>query len=100
MAATEPEATIDAQYSSPGATPTPWAEARSHLEHAEIYWLTTVRPDGSPHTTTLLAVWLDGVMFFCTGAQERKAKNLAGNANCSLTTGNNTLHAGRARPGG
>jgi pyridoxine/pyridoxamine 5'-phosphate oxidase len=92
MAATEPMTTIDAQFSSPGATPTPWAEARRHLEQAQVYWLATVRPDGRPHVTTLLAVWLDDAMFFCTGASERKAKNLVSNAQCSLTTGNNTLH--------
>jgi nitroimidazol reductase NimA-like FMN-containing flavoprotein (pyridoxamine 5'-phosphate oxidase superfamily) len=86
--------TIDAQFSSPGATPTPWAEARRHLEQAQVYWLATVRPDGRPHVTTLLAVWLDGALYFCTGASERKAKNIAHNMHCSLTTGNNSMKEG------
>jgi Pyridoxamine 5'-phosphate oxidase len=53
--------------------------------------LTTVRPAGRPHVTPLLAIWLDGALYFCTGASERKAKNLALNPQCILTTGRNTL---------
>jgi hypothetical protein len=30
-------------------------------------------------------------MYFCTGADERKAKNLVQNPQCILTTGSNTL---------
>ena len=64
------------------------------LEEAEVYWLTTVRPDGRPHVTPLLAIWLDGALYFSTGASERKAKNLAQNAHCVLTTGCNALNEG------
>jgi hypothetical protein len=60
------------------------------LENAEVYWLSTVRPDGRPHVTPLIAVWLDGALHFCTGPTERKAKNLLGNPKCTLTTGCNT----------
>jgi nitroimidazol reductase NimA-like FMN-containing flavoprotein (pyridoxamine 5'-phosphate oxidase superfamily) len=90
----EPIAELEPQFSSPDATPTPWAEARRRLEQAQVYWLSTVRPKGRPHVTTLLAVWLDGALYFCTGASERKAKNLARNAHCVLTTGNNVLNEG------
>jgi hypothetical protein len=41
--------------------------------------------------TPLLGVWLDGALYFCTGSNERKAKNLAQNPRCILTTGSNTL---------
>src|SRR3954467_4153621 len=94
MAGTEPVTELDARYSSGDATATPWAEASSRLEQAELYWLSTVRPDGRPHVTSLLAVWLDGALYFCTGASERKAKNLAHNPHCILTTGCNTLNQG------
>jgi nitroimidazol reductase NimA-like FMN-containing flavoprotein (pyridoxamine 5'-phosphate oxidase superfamily) len=53
--------------------------------------LSTVRPDGRPHVTPLLGVWLDGALYFCTGSNERKAKNLAQNSGCVLTTGHNSL---------
>jgi general stress protein 26 len=90
----KPETTINVQFSSPGAAPTPWAEANEELAKAEIFWLVTVRPDGRPHATPLLAVWLDGALYFCTGAEERKYKNLGQNAHCILMTGCNSLHEG------
>jgi len=62
------------------------------MEQAEVFWLSTVRPDGRPHVTTLLALWLDGALYFSTGAGEQKAKNLTHNAHCTLTTGSNTLN--------
>ncbi len=91
MADKEPVAELQPQFSSDGATPIPWAEARGHLEKAEIYWLATVRPDGRPHVTPLPSVWLDGALYFCTGPSERKAKNLVGNSHCVVTTGCNVL---------
>jgi nitroimidazol reductase NimA-like FMN-containing flavoprotein (pyridoxamine 5'-phosphate oxidase superfamily) len=78
-------------FSSPNAAPTGWSQARDELAAAEVYWLSTVRPDGRPHVTPLLAVWLDGALYFCTGPEERKAKNLSENRHCVLTTGQNTL---------
>ena len=78
-------------FSSPNATPTEWSEARDELSGAEVYWLSTVRPDGRPHVTPLLAIWLEGALYFCTGPDERKAKNLAENHHCVLTTGHNHL---------
>jgi hypothetical protein len=53
-----------------------------------------VRPDGRPHVTPLIAVWLEGALSFSTGARERKAKNLARNAVCAVTTGRNALNEG------
>jgi Pyridoxamine 5'-phosphate oxidase len=90
----DPAAELNPRFSSAGATPTPWPEARGRLERAEVYWLATVRPDGRPHVTPLIAVWLDGALYFHTGPSERKAKNLAGNAHCAITTGCNTLAEG------
>ena len=92
MTTQEPTADLDTRFSSPGATATSWPEATKHLEQAEIFWLSTVRPDGRPHVTPLLAVWLDKALYFCTGAAERKAKNIAANTHCVLTTGSNTLN--------
>ncbi len=86
-----PVTELNPTFSSPGATPTAWSQAREELAGAEIYWLTTVRPDGRPHVTPLLAIWLEGALYFCTGPEERKAKNLAENHRCILTTGQSTL---------
>ena len=57
----------------------------------QAYWLSTVRPDGRPHVTPLLGIWLEGAFYFCTGPGERKAKNLLANRHCVVTTGRNTL---------
>jgi nitroimidazol reductase NimA-like FMN-containing flavoprotein (pyridoxamine 5'-phosphate oxidase superfamily) len=78
-------------FSSPNATATEWSRARDELANAEIYWLSTVRPDGHPHVTPLLAIWLEGALYFCTGPDERKAKNLSENDHCILTTGRNII---------
>jgi len=87
MTVETPMAELGKQFSSPGATPTPWAEAREHLAKADVYWLSTVRPDGRPHVTPLIAVWLDGALHFCTGESERNNKNLARNPRIVVTTG-------------
>jgi general stress protein 26 len=94
MAGKEPVAELQPQFSSDDAIPTPWAKARGRLEQAEVYWLSTVRPDGRPHVTPLIAVWLDGALYFCTGESERKNKNLAGNPHCVITTGCNAIDEG------
>lgn len=92
--AAAPEIELARRFSSPGASPRPWEEACAALARAPVYWLSTVRPDGRPHVTPLIAVWLDDALYFCTGPDERKARNLEGNPQCVLTTGSNSLAAG------
>ena len=89
MAVQSAAAELDERYSSPDANPVDWADARGHLQRAEMYWLSTVRPDGHPHLRPLIAAWLDEALYFSTGADERKYKNLAGNPRVLLTTGCN-----------
>ncbi|MGW1684524.1 pyridoxamine 5'-phosphate oxidase family protein [Streptomyces albidoflavus] len=86
--------TLDPRYSTPDAEAVPWSTAEDLLHRSEIFWLTTVRPDGRPHVTPLLAVWQHGALHFATGAEERKARNLAQNQQVILTTGTNTLSDG------
>lgn len=57
--AREPTTELHAEFSSPDATAMPWSEARDRLELAEIFWISTVRPEARPHVTPLVAVWLD-----------------------------------------
>src|SRR5947208_16364776 len=89
-----PAAELDARFSSPGAKPVDWADAREHLEWAQVYWPSTVRPDGHPHVTPLVAGWLEGGLYVCTGADGRKAKDLAGNSRVAIVTGCNRLSEG------
>ncbi|MFB4311817.1 pyridoxamine 5'-phosphate oxidase family protein [Actinomadura sp. GTD37] len=90
----DPMARLDERFSDPGASPVPWAAVRDALESAQLFWITTVRTDGRPHVTPLVAVWLDGALHFSTGAEEQKALNLAGNPQVALTTGCNRWDEG------
>jgi uncharacterized pyridoxamine 5'-phosphate oxidase family protein len=90
----EPIARLDPRYSSEGMTPTDWAEGRKVLREAPVSWVSTVRPDGRPHVTPLISVWVDTALYFCTGQHERKAKNLERNPHCTLTTGCNSFDQG------
>lgn len=92
MTQQSPKTEVHPDYSDPNAAATPWRDAEALLDRAELFWLSTVRPDGRPHVTPLIAVWLDGALYFCTGAHERKAKNIAENVHVILTTGRNTMH--------
>jgi hypothetical protein len=100
--ARQPVTELDARYSSalnprPGAEDaiaTDWAEAQRQLEAAEIFWVSTVRPDGRLHVTPVIAAWHDGVLYFSTGPGEQKERNLAHDGHCALTTGRNALTEG------
>jgi general stress protein 26 len=94
MPSKEPRTELSPGFSSPEATATPWHEALGRLKAAELFWISTVRPDGRPHVTPLPAVWLDDALHFCTGPAERKARNLEQNPEVVLTTGVNQWDKG------
>ena len=87
----DPSAELDPRFSDERARPTPWADALNELQKAMVYWLSTTRPDGRPHVTTIAAVWLDDALHFTTGQSERKARNLETNQHCVVTTGCNAF---------
>jgi general stress protein 26 len=89
-----PVTTLDRRYSDPDAAPTDWDATRRAIEAAELFWLSTVRIDGRPHVTPVVAVWLDDALHFTTGAEEQKAANLLNNAHVILTTGCNDWQKG------
>ena len=64
----------------------PWAEAERRLTVSNDYWCATVRPDGRPHVTPVWGVWLDGGVWFSSGLRSRKARDLAVEPRCTLTT--------------
>jgi hypothetical protein len=71
-------------FSSPGASATPWEETEWALRRIQKFQLCTVRRDGRPHVTPLLAIWTLGAMWFTT-------RNLGANQHCALTSGTDTL---------
>ncbi len=64
----------------------PWSWAEERLAASHNYWVATTRPDRRPHAMPVWAVWLDCRLLFSTGPRSRKARNLAANAACSITT--------------
>ncbi len=84
---------LDARFSE-ATEPVGWSEVADALARAELYWLTTVREDGRPHTTPLVGAWVDDGFVFCTGPEEQKARNLTHCASVTVTTGANTWNDG------
>jgi pimeloyl-ACP methyl ester carboxylesterase/nitroimidazol reductase NimA-like FMN-containing flavoprotein (pyridoxamine 5'-phosphate oxidase superfamily) len=91
---TQPVTELDTRFSDQDAVATNWEETRHALEEAELFWISTVRADGRPHVTPLVAVWLDDAVHFATGPEEQKAVNLRSNRNVILTTGCNQWERG------
>jgi len=89
-----PTTTLDPRYSNPAAVAVGWDETRQLLETAELFWICTVRADGHPHVTPLVAVWVDGAIYFHTGAEEQKFANLHANPHVALITGSNRWDRG------
>jgi hypothetical protein len=89
-----PVTTFDQEYSDPAATPTGWEETRGVLETAELFWLSTVRADGRPHVTPVVAAWAEGAIWFSTGVDEQKFANMRAHPHVVLTTGCNRWDQG------
>jgi hypothetical protein len=70
-----------------GAKPIPWSRALKQLGSGDggTYWLATTRPDGHPHVAGVGALWVDGKIYFVSGARTRKSRNLAANPSCVLS---------------
>ncbi|MGH9763459.1 MAG: pyridoxamine 5'-phosphate oxidase family protein, partial [Blastocatellia bacterium] len=64
----------------------PWDWAVERLTNSRGYWVSTVRPDGTPHCMAVWGIWIDNRFLFSTGAQSRKARNLAANPKCVIST--------------
>ena len=66
----------------------PWAWAEERLRESHNYYVMTVRPDGTPHAMPVWGIWADERFYFSTGANSRKARNLAANPSCVVCTEN------------
>ncbi len=68
----------------------PWNRPRDLLaagppEPGTPFFLGTSRPDGRPHAAGIGALWLDGDLYFTSGPETRKARNLAANPACTIS---------------
>jgi PPOX class probable F420-dependent enzyme len=64
----------------------PWAEAGRRLTVSHDFWVATARPDGRPHVMPVWGVWLEGRLWFSSSLGSRKARNLAADPRCTITT--------------
>ena len=64
----------------------PWSWAEQRLKQSHNYWISTVTPDGAPHTMVVWGLWIDRAFYFSTGKKSRKARNLVENPRCIIAT--------------
>jgi hypothetical protein len=73
-----------------GHAPLEWSRARDLIAVPPSgpdrrTFLGTVRPDGRPHAAGVGATWFDDDMYFVTGQETQKGRNLAANPACTLS---------------
>lgn len=64
----------------------PWSWADERLLHSHDYWLATTYEDARPHVMPVWAVWSDGMLWASSALGSRKARNLARDGRCTITT--------------
>lgn len=85
MAGSEPAAEKLSSPSGAPLTALTWADARTLLSDSGDYLLATSSAGGRVHMVPVLAVWLEGAVYFSTSRQTRKARYLAENDHCAIT---------------
>ncbi|MFD9698403.1 pyridoxamine 5'-phosphate oxidase family protein [Lentzea sp. NPDC059081] len=73
-----------------GNAPLPWSQAKTLLETESeaatvARFLTTVGPDGRPHSTGIGSIWFEDGLVFVSGPGTRKSRNLAANPACTVS---------------
>jgi general stress protein 26 len=64
----------------------PWTWAAERLLHSHDYWLATISRDGRPHVMPVWAVWRHDALWASSALGSRKARNLADDGRCTITT--------------
>lgn len=62
-----------------------WADVEGRLVASKHYWLSSVRPDGRPHSVPRWGVWVEGRFYYDGAPTTRHARNVAANPACTLT---------------
>ena len=62
-----------------------WGAVEERLTASLHYWLSTVRPDGTPHSVPRWGVWLEGRFWYDGAPTTRHALNLRSNPAVTLT---------------
>lgn len=69
-----------------------WELVRDALAVANVYWIGTSRPDGSPHLHSIWGGWVGQHLYFEGGDTTRWARNLATDPRLSFGVESNGLH--------
>jgi hypothetical protein len=74
-----------------GGREVPWSRVRDILTTGALssdtpVFLSTVRPDGRPHSVGVGVAWYDGDLYVLTALRTRKARNLVQNPACTIST--------------
>jgi Pyridoxamine 5'-phosphate oxidase len=64
----------------------PWAWAEDRLTRSRNYWVGTLWPDGRPHSMPGWGVWDGEAFWFSSSRRSRKARNIASDRRCVVTT--------------
>jgi PPOX class probable F420-dependent enzyme len=64
----------------------PWSWAEERLTASRNYWVNSLWPDGRPHSMPVWGVWDGHALWFSSGRRSRKARNLAADPRCVVTT--------------
>lgn len=62
-----------------------WADIEPRLEQSLHYWISSVRPDGTPHSVPRWGVWLDGRFWYDGAPTTRHTRNVERNPAVTLT---------------
>lgn len=92
----------EAESEAGRSRPVSWADAARLLATGGWFFLSTVRPDGAPHTMPVLAALSDPtldagvadepVLYVASKDTARKSRNLAADGRCTLATDAEELH--------
>lgn len=85
-----------------------WPDVEARLRDAQNYWISSVRPDGRPHSVPRWGVWLEGAFYYDGAPTTRHTRNVERNPAVTLTLESGTQvvivegesHATRAEPDG
>ena len=64
----------------------PWEWAETRLLRSRNYWVSSLWPDGRPHAMPVWGVWDGEALWFSSSGRSRKARNLAADPRCVVTT--------------
>lgn len=89
MSELKPLRTKDLSLAKYGLAPLDWDDVERALVAYDpspdnSWFLVTLNPDGSPHTTGFGALWLEGAVYFTSGPAVRKTRNLVADPRCSV----------------